>query len=392
MKTDSKLYRLIFVSPWTLLVFLIIPLGVILSVSLHIRLPLATSKYPLLYNNACFTLLIALRFLYCLLGTKKALRYGAAYRVPRKTEEIPQSADTVRSSLTGAGYIFDDAGSYAEKRDGGYLGITILYGGLFIALFTGTLDNMRQFSGILLDSIGKATDLSQRESYGFLTTGPLAAKPTTLPKIKILRQFIPDATYPLGGAEVLLQFADGKEQTTVLKAPDPYRVGPYDIRMSRMVYEPWITVTLDGTKPVFNGRIKLNPLATKVDGYGFYAPFSGSNFLDGEVYYQPEKSRLRVKLNQTGIPMMDTEMIFQVDLRKTAGNLAVACDRMGVWSEIHVVHRRHLPIIFFGIMVAVIGLLMRVMIRPKRVWLEDAADGCRVKAVHEETFKLLKGK
>lgn len=380
MKTDSKLSRYLFISPWPLLVFFIIPLLFILSVKLHIRLPLAGSKSPLLYNNACFSLLVAIRFLYYLRGMTRAIRYGADRGMPREATEIAQPVSKVRSSLAAAGYQFDGTRNYAEKRDSGYLGTTILYAGLFIVLFTGTLDNMRQFSGTLLHGVGASIDLNTIDKYRALATGPFTTTPTTLPKMKILRHLIPDATYPRGAAEVVFVGPDGKQQKVILKAPDPYSVGNFDIYMAKMLYEPKIVVTIDGAIPVFNGRIMLWPLATKVDGYGFYAPFVEGN-LDGEVYYQPEKSRLKMVLRQGRNTLMDKELIFQVDRQQTLGNISFTVERMGVWSEIHVVRRRHMPLILLGGIIAVIGLLMRVAIRPQRVWLEEAPEGCRVRYV-----------
>ncbi len=47
-------------------------------------------------------------------------------------------------------------------------------------------------------------------------------------------------------------------------------------------------------------------------------------------------------------------------------------------------------IIALGGIVAFIGLVMRIAIRPRRVWLEETAAGCRVKAVGRDIERLLK--
>jgi hypothetical protein len=389
MKTDSKLLRFIFTSPWLLLLFLIIPLLVVLSVSFHIHLPFANSKYPLLFNNACFSLLIAFRFFYYLLGMTKAIRYGAGKGVPRQSLEIALPVATVRCSLAGYNYAFDTVGNYGEKREHGYTGTMIIYAGLCIVFITGTLDNMYQFSGTLQDGIGVATDLKKMEAYKRVSIGPIAANLATLPKMKIVRQYFPNATYPRGATEVAFQFPDGKEQQVILKSPDPFRAGAYDIYMSKMVYEPRIVVTLDDSMPVYNGQVTLDQLVTKENGYGFYGTFA-EGLLDGKVYYQPEKSLLRVILHQGNQQLLDTELFFQVDRLSRSANFAIRCERMGVWSEIYVVHRRHLPLILLGGILAAIGLLMRLYFRPQRVWLEETLDGCRVRWVGKEAEKLLK--
>ena len=388
MQTDSKFLRLVFASPWPLLIFLVIPLLVILSISLHVQLPLINSETPLLYNNTCFTIVVSLRFFYYLLGLTRAIRYGGRMGVPRQSVDIARPAGTVRSSLADAGYVFNSGGDYGEKRDRGYLGTAILYAGLFVVLFTGTWDNMHQYSGTLLSGIGASKDLNRMEVYRRLTTGPLTRKPATLPKMKIVRQLLPDAANPRGATEIAFFSADGKEQTVLLKAPEIFRAGAYDIYMSRMVYEPIIAITIDNSSPVFNGQVTLNQMAAKEDGFGFYGTFV-DGLLDGEVYYQPEKSRLRVVVHQGKELLIDNILIFQVDRLSRSANFSIMCEKMGVWSEIHVVHRRHMTLIIQGGILVVIGLLARVVFRPQRVWLEEASEVCRVRVVGKETMKLL---
>jgi hypothetical protein len=388
MKIDSKLSRLFFRSPWLLLVFLVIPLVVILSVVFHIKLPLTSSKYPLLVNNACFGMLVLLRFLYYLAGLTKKFRYGSSACVPRKLTAVSQSADRVRTSLSGAGYLFNADGSYGEKQDYGYVGTLLVYAGLFFVLFTGTLDNLFQFSGIIRDGIGVATDLKKLDAYKRVSIGPVTANLTTLPKMRIVRQFFPNATYPRGATEVAFQFPDGKEQQVILKSPEPFKSGAYDIYMSKMVYEPKIAITIDNFIPVFNGKVTLDQLPENVNGFSFFGTFVEGP-IDGKVYYQPETSRLRVLVNQGSQQLLDTELAFQVDRLSRSANFAIMCERMGVWSEIYVVHRRHMPVVFFGGIVAVIGLLMRVMIRSQRVWLEEADGGCRGRSIGTETKRRL---
>ena len=390
MKSDSKLFRLVFVSPWPLLIFLIIPILVVVNFSLHLQLPLTNSKYPFLYNNACLTLFIALRFLYYLQGIPRGIRYGACARTPRRSTPLPHPAGVVRSKLVGAGYVFNSAGCYGEKRDIGYLGTTILYAGILLFLFTGTWDNMHQYLGSVLDGIGVSTDLNRPEAYRRLTTGPLTRRPETLPRMKILKQFIPDATQPRGAVEIAFVSVDGKEQTVILKAPtDVYQAGAYDISMSKMVYQPTIAITINNSTPVFNGQISLNQMAVEEDGFGFFGTFV-EGALDGKVYYQPEKSRLKVIVHQGAELLLDTDLVFQVDKLSRSANFTILCEKMGVWSEIRVMHRRHMNVIWVGGIGALIGLLMRAAIRPQRVWLEEDPEGCLVRMVGKETERWLK--
>lgn len=389
MKSGSERFRFIFSSPWVLLVFLFIPLLFVLSVKFRLQLPLEISQSSVFYNNICFGVFAAIRFIYYLKGLTQPIRYGVGNNVPRITKEIPLSKSEVQNILVTSGYLFDDSGDYAEKHENGYLGVTALYLGLFIVLFTGSMDNLRQFSATLLHGVGTSLDLNRVDIYRAVATGPLTAKPTSLPKMRITRHFIPDAVNPFGAAEVLFMSADGTEKKVILKSPEPYRSGSFDIYMAGMLYEPTIAVSIDGATSVFNGKIMLKQLPVKENGFDFYAAFVEGN-LDGEVYYQPEKSRLKMILRQGSNVLMNKELIFQVDRQQILGNISFTCERMGVWSKIHIIKRRHLPIIFMGGIVALIGLVMRLYFRPQRVWIEESQGGCRLKTIGRDAEKSLR--
>jgi hypothetical protein len=59
------------------------------------------------------------------------------------------------------------------------------------------------------------------------------------------------------------------------------------------------------------------------------------------------------------------------------------------WSEIRVARSRHRIMLMFGAALAVLGGFLRIVIRPQRVWLEEAEEGCRVKAVGRKTKDLI---
>ena len=130
-------------------------------------------------------------------------------------------------------------------------------------------------------------------------------------------------------------------------------------------------------------------MAAKKNGIVFYGTFV-KGLLDGKVYYQPENSRLRVVVHQGNVQLLDTELFFQLDRLSRSDNFSIMCEKMGVWSEIHVKHRRHMNIIWLGGIVTLIGLLMRIAIRPQRVWLEETQEGCRVRVVGKVAERRLK--
>lgn len=389
MKAESKLYRLTLTSPWSLLIFLVIPLLVILSVTLHVRLPLVGSTTPLLVNNICLAFFIACRLLRYLAVMRKPIRYGAACGKPRQSVTLPSSIAEVRALLVKSGYSCDADGRYCEQRDIGYLGTTIMYAGLVILLSVGCWDNLRQFSGVLLDGMGPATSLNKAESYLRINKGPFAAKLASLPKMQIISQTLPDDTHPKGATKVELTAEDGKAQEYTLIPGEPVSCGAFDISMVKLVFQPQIVIKYrDSGIVLIDELVTLNPLVQKRGVYSFYGLFQGA-ILGGGVYYQPEKNMLMVVFSE-GDKKIVTELAFQVDQQVVKGDYILSCAKMGQWSEIEVIHKRHKGLLIIGGVIAVIGLLLRIAIRPQRVWLEEIAEGCMVRSAGKRPMSVLK--
>lgn len=382
--------RLLLISPWSLFVFLIFPVLVVLSVTFHVQLPFAGFSKLLLINNICFALFVACRLLRYLVVMLKPVRYGAAGGKPRRNVNLTVSAEEIQTALGREGYIFVADGSYGEKRDLGFLGTTGLYAGLLILLTVGCWDNLRQFSGVLLDGIGPATSLNKIESYRRINKGPLALLPASLPRMQVTNQYLPDSTYPKGATEVDLISSDGKTEKLLLKPREPHRVGAFDIYMAKLVFEPQIVIKNSSSETLFDGFVTLDPLVQKRGVYSFYGLFQGS-IVGGGVYFQPEKNTLMVVISQ-GNKKIVTDMVFQTDQQVVQGDYILSCAKMGQWSEIHVVHRRHKELLILGGAIAVIGLLLRIAIRPRRVWLEKAADGCAIWSTDKDALNGLKDK
>ena len=385
MNVDSKLSRVVLVSPWFLLIFLVIPVLVILSIALHVQLPLAGPD-SLLVNNICFAFLTAFRLLRYLVMMGKQIRYGAEFRRPLKgAVTLSRPVAEVRRDLGNTGYIFSPGGAYGEKRDLGYLGTTILYGGLLLLLSVGSWDNLRKFSAVLYDGMGPSTDLSRLESYRTRSRGRLAAKPDSLPHMQITKQYLPDSTYPMGATEVNLYSADGKVQRHLLIPRNPVRYGDYEIYMEKLVFESQIVIKTRGNITLFDDIVKLDQLVKKRGDFSFYGHYVGNDLVGG-VYYQPEKSLLMVVITRNGKRVV-TDLQFQVDQQVEQGEYILSCAKMGQWSEIHVVRRRNTAMLWFGGILVVAGLLLRIAVRPQRVWLEETAEGSRVWGVGVNRLK-----
>lgn len=377
MNSDSKLFRLLIHSPWFLLLFCIIPVLVIISFSAHIYIPLAGYK-PLLVNNACFALVVAFRFLYALKRVSAPLRYPPNCGRPRRSEELDSTCEEARLALVGEGYYFDQLGGYAEKRDMGHIGTVLVYGGILLLLATGVLDSLRQFSGTLLDGVGLSTQLNNMERYQVLKKGPLSPSPEQLPLMQIIRQVPPDTANPLGATEIVLTSETGSSLQKMLIPGERFTYQDYDIYMSRLLYEPYITVKISETsKIVFSGPIRLVPLDRLQGTYGF----AGRQIVEQmqvDVLYNPLQSDLRVIIHNRGKQILDVSMRFQVDREMVQGGLVLSCEKLGQWSEIHVVRKRHSGLMSLWGIIAVIGLLLRVSIRPRRVWMEQNNGRCRI--------------
>ena len=387
MNAEPKLSRLILSSPWFLLVFLVVPIMVILTLTLHLGLPLIGPQL-LLANNLCFALLVACRLVRYLAGIGKKIRYGAGSGKPSKGFEVPFPGSRAREILAGGGFTFATAGGYGEKHESGYLGTVLLYCGLLLLLATGSFDNLNQFAGVLLDGVGPATKLSKVESYRDLTTGPLAAKLDSLPQLKILSQILPDSTYPKGATEIALMPEHGAPQATVLIPGVPFQFGAFDISMTKLAFEAEMVIKTKDSQVLFDSMVKIDPLVQKRGEFGFYGLFANPVVVGG-VYYQPEKSLMMVVVTHNGKREI-ADLTFQVDQQVTSGNYVISCAKMGQWSEIHVVHRRHKVLLFLGGLLALAGLILRLAVSPQRVWLEDSQGGCLVRAVGNEAKKLLK--
>jgi hypothetical protein len=387
MNGESKLRRLVLVSPWFLLVFLVVPAVTILSFTMHLRLPLVGPKL-LLFNNACLAILAACRFFRYLARFKAPIRYDLEQGEPEQGETASLSREQARDALSRAGYLFDAAGRYGEKRDLGYLGTLLLYGGLFLLLGFGTLDNLRQFSATLQDGVGLSTDLAKLESYRLLTKGPLATGIDSLPKMRILNQLMPSGMFPRGATEALFLSPQGKETHALLRPEQPFPYGDFDICMSKVTVEPEIVISTDKQQVVYKGFVKLNPLVRKRDGFSFYGSFAQAN-LTGDVYFEPDSNRIKVLMRRNGKRVMNAELIFQGERLVGQADLVLTCEKMGLWSELSVVRRRHLPLVAAGGALALIGLLLRLSVGAKRVWLRESAEGILVKSSAADAKRIL---
>lgn len=381
MSNNSKLLRFLVRSPLPLVIFIIIPAALILGAVLHIQLPFRITQKMLLANNCALLLFLAARLLHYLSGLRHAIRYGQSAHPAAAPLTPARPAAEIREELIRGGFRWNADGNYAEKRDSGYLGTVLIYGGLFLLLFIGTWENLSQFSGTLLHGIGLPADLEKRGTYSPLTRGILAST-SGLPKLEITRQIFASNTYNRGASDITLWPKNGSEplRTTLVGSGDPYRYKGFDIYLAKQLVDVALNLKSgkDGKKVVYYDSVKLSPLWKKEGDYSMYGTFKTPVGHEGEAFYNPDKKTFKFTMTREGRKVLDTEYVLYQYREKEAGGFVISLDAMGSWSEIHVVRRRHMEFLWVGGIIAFLGLIMRIAFRPQRVWLEDTPEGCRV--------------
>jgi hypothetical protein len=378
--------KLVFTSPYLLLAFLIVPAVTVVSHLQHLPYP----KNMLILNNVCLLLVVMLRCGWYLSRLGATLRYGSDTARPRSVSELNLSAATLRNKLTGAGYRFDAGGGYGEKRDFGYLGTAILYGGLAFALLFGTWDNLRQFSSAVVTGVGAPIPLSRSQIF---MKGPLVFT-EKMPQLQVRRQILPDQKWPNGASDIALLSDEGKVLASGITAPGkPLHYGGLDYEMTRFIFDTTVSIA-QGRGVGVGGEIRLKPLPVKQGEYGFYGavPNIEASGIHGDAWYNPTKQVLKLSLTLNGKPFFDDYLQTLTRTSVTHGDFTVRFEKLGQWSDIRVGKSRHLTLMKIGGVIALAGLLLRLLLQPQRIWLEESDEGCRAWATGRKTQNLLNQK
>ena len=310
-----------------------------------VRVPLISSLGPtlLVASNACFLLIIALRFFW----------YAGGLR---------------REPGTGA------------KRNLAHLGTTLLYGGLLLALLVGTVDYLRQYSAAVFQGIGQPMDLTNSKDYFSVAKGPLAST-SGLPQLSVVRQILPNGQWPKGATEIALLAKDRSVLTQGTIGADggaPLKYRGYEYHFNRALYDVMLAIKTSNGHMEFDDMIKLQPVEHPTEGYSFSSRFRGERYR-WIVLFNPETKALRlVALDKKGAHVSDGVIAFQREPTKVIGGFAVQFSALSHWSELHVVRSRHMYLLGFGLLIALAGGVLRLTYRPLRVRPDSGAEGCRV--------------
>jgi hypothetical protein len=382
----SGVKRLIFASPYFLLLFLVIPAYSVLR--LKLRLPVSGDL--LLGNNVLFCVCIALRLVWRILRMRGDIRYGVDYRPSKRVLELDRPAAQLQTALTGAGFHFIAGGHYGEKRDLGYLGTTLLYLGLLLLLMFGSYDYMREYSVMGRLGVGEPMSLDGSGLVGEFEAGFLAGA-SRLPLLQVKKQILPNPQWPKGATEIALLSAERKELAKGTIAPGkPFRYGGLDYHMTRFIFDALILIRKDNSI-VYENFVKFLPLPQKKGVYSYYGSLKNAKFenVGGDAWLNPEDKAVQVQTTLAGKKIVDTELKLWGKNRVTQGEYIASLEGLAHWSEIRVARGRHRVMLMIGAALAVLGGFLRIVIRPQRVWLEEAEEGCRVRAIGRITLQLL---
>lgn len=378
--TDTKSPSIIRLlrSPLTFLVFLIIPLAVVLLRSAGRN---AHTLDLLLANNALLLVYASARLYLLAKSWAGPIRYGSQPFFPRRSAHTPLPPGPLRQRLEHAGFVFDAAGSYAEKRDRGHAGTVLAHAALILLLAFGMYDNLRQVDGTILLGVGEPLKLYDRGSYGLLNEGLLASVSEAELKLQIKRQMLPDPTWPAGATEVaLLSPQDRELQRGVIAPGAPMRQGAFTLHMNRLVYDAWVVVTTSDNLLVFTNFVKLLPRSGGPEGFSHFGDFADPSLkVTGSVWLDPQRRALRVETTRQGKRIVDTELLlWGGNNQKERDGYVTKFQGLGQWSEIHVTRQRHKGVLVAGVCLVLAGLVWRLLHRPMRVWVERDGEGSLV--------------
>lgn len=381
-------------SPLLALVFLVVPL---MAVGQRLfGLPLPLSFDALLVNNALFLLWLGARLVSVYLWrARRAVRYGPRKLLKAKGDAVPAERGPVRERLEGEGYVFDQSGAYAEKKDWGYWGALVAHAGLVLTLAFGTYDNLTHFSGTILLGVGQPVPLYLENSYAEFAKGPLAKTEELDVKFQIKKQHLPSGEWPRGATEAALLSKEGDELRAVTISPgNPISIGgDTKIHMAGIVFDVWVVVQRARDNLIlYTGWTRLHPLEEKMEEYTYYGAINEWRFskVEGELWYDPYNVKLKFQAKKEGKEISDVVLGLGAEAEKEHEGYRIKFNGIGKWSEIHVARERHKGMLVAGGVIAVLGLLTRISFGQKRVWLEDRDGGTLVRSTDRKAVRILR--
>lgn len=375
----SRLERIVYLSPWLPLFFVGFFAVYIVAQFGYLPRFIRLNNNVLMASNICFMLVIALRSFRYASRLAQKFRYDPQFKPAGAGVVYPLPPETIQAALERENFSFDGAG-YGEKKNLSSLAMTLLYAGILVALLTGTYDNLKQFSAVIFQGVGAALPLSAPGSYFDVVKGPLISF-NGLPSLRIKDLMHPSAKWPKGGADLVLMNGKGAVIKEAVLTPDspPLSYGDFDYHFGETMCD--VILDISGPKYLeFSNSMKLIPLDKPQGNFTHVAHFRGDN-KSWEVLFDPSRYVLNISGRKGKEVKVTGDLFFRRNFRGKIGEYDVRVGGFAEWGEIHVVHKRHMVLIIAAGVLALLGALVRLVVRPQQVWLDGTADGCRVQAV-----------
>lgn len=365
-------------SPFLVPAFLVLPVAFVLM-----RLSGRAALGPdlLLYNNIAFLLYLILRLAYQALQ----LRSDFLYHGPppgRITPLMPGILSIgIGDKLRAHGYRVDSHRCYAERRDAGYFGTMVMLVGLVGVLGFGTLDYLNQFSAVMNYSIGAPVALDDPGAYLSLQESRFVPAASLRARLKIVKQIVRSKEYPRGATEVLISARDGSVlYQGMLQPGNPVDIMGIDMEMRRFLLDAWLVVLKDPAHILATQWVRLYPRSGLPEGYTHYGrleePFEQTY---ADVYFRPDPEGVMVDLEHEGTRPSRVVLGMGPDSSASTAGYRVEFKGYSLWSELKFTRQRSPGVIIAFALIALLGLLVRLIIRPDRVWCEF--DGTNLKVL-----------
>jgi len=209
-----------------------------------------------------------------------------------------------------------------------------------------------------------------------------------MPKLQVRKVIYKDAKWPKGAVEMALYDKNNVVVAKGMVAKDgkPLVYRGLDYHLGRFLADVPLLIATDNLHLEFENTLKVQPLDVPQGNYGYYASFQGHR-LQWDVLYDPATKAVKLLGGKNGKNLVDGEYHFGRDTAVRMGEYVVKVPWLAEWTEIHVVRPRHMPLVYIGAAIALVGVLLRILFHPQRVWLEETPEGCRAWAVGGEAKK-----
>jgi hypothetical protein len=288
------------------------------------------------------------------------------------TVACPSGEVSLIHTLAQQGYRLNSAGTYAEKSQVSRIGRAGVLVSAALLMLVGSYDNLCQFSGVIMLGPGEPVALNNPATYTVYTKGPLMCFSALPYKLKGLERFFPDATFPLGAAQIRLLSLDNRTvwEDRLLALGRVHEYGGFRYSMHALEYDVWLIVTTLDNHVLYSDWIHFYPLDKPVGGYSHRGRLKKDllNDVDGTALFNQVNDglKLEIRYKQEQITAELGEAPNQV---KTVGKYVIKNEGIGRWSQIRIMRTRQTPLMTGMAGVFLLSGFVAVFAPKRRAWL-----------------------